>query len=231
MIEINKGALEQTKQACHEELNQITSKYNHSFIQVYYQYLKKEIHQLIIFSLLAMGLIFIFSIRSVSDSIVIFIIYYAILGCYAVYEYIKSDYYQVREVLSIGYLNDGRRFLYTSCLFTLFEILNFITVCLLLPMENYEFIMTVLYSLVPILISQIISMYFIQYVHNIFGSVVAYLLSYGIVCYFFIISEHNRILSIGNIYILVIGLIIFYILTIIFIVKQRKERTDIWNWY
>lgn len=230
MIEINKQALELTKQACHEELNTIQKKYNTSFIQTVFQCLRKKIIQLVIFSLFAMFFIIISSQKSVEDSISVFIIYYASLGALAIFEYMHSDYYRVRDILSLGYLNEGRRFLFASCLFTIIEVLNFITVCIFIPMTHFDFIKTVLCALIPILISQIISIYFIQYVRNLFGTITAYLLSYLGVSFFFLVNDFYQMISTQTVFIL-LGIVgVGYIFTVMFITKQRKGIKDIWNW-
>lgn len=231
MIEINKQALELTKQVCHEELDIAQNKYNSSIFQVAIRYLRKQIIQLMICSLFTMFIIIITSYKNIEDSIIIFIIYYAVLGTFATLEYMKSDYYHVRDILSLGYFNEGRRFLFTSCLFTVFEVINFIVLCIFVPMSYFDFIKTVLCALVPILIAQIISMFFIQYVHNLFGSIIAYFLSYMSISVFFLTNDFYQLISIQTVYIVLIGAMAFYFLMIMFVAKQRKGRKEIWNWY
>lgn len=231
MIEINKQALELTKQVCHEELDIAQNKYNSSIFQVAIRYLRKQIIQLMICSLFTMFIIIITSYKNIEDSIIIFIIYYAVLGTFATLEYMKSDYYHVRDILSLGYFNEGRRFLFTSCLFTVFEVINFIVLCIFVPMSYFDFIKTVLCALVPILIAQIISMFFIQYVHNLFGSIIAYFLSYMSISVFFLTNDFYQLISIQTVYIVWIGAMAFYFSIIMFVAKQRKGRKEIWNWY
>lgn len=231
MMKINKQALELTKQCCHEELNIVQDKYNSSIFQTAIKCLRRQIIQLIIFSLFAMFFIIISSQKSVSNSITIFIIYYAVLGSFAILEYMKSEYFHMRDILSICYFNEARIFLFTSCLFTMFEVLNFMIICLFIPMNTFDFIKTVLCALVPILIAQVISIYFIQYIHNLFGAIIAYLLCYTAISVFFLSDDFYQMINIQTVYITLIGAGIIYILTIILVARQRKGKKEIWNWY
>ncbi|MEG0685382.1 MAG: hypothetical protein RR428_10015, partial [Coprobacillus sp.] len=89
MTEINKGALEQTKQACHEELDSIQKKYNMNHYQRIYVYIKTEYHSLFVYSLMALSFVFgcMYFLRDFAISYMM--IYFLLLGSIVMIGYIK----------------------------------------------------------------------------------------------------------------------------------------------
>ena len=228
-MEIDRQALQQTKNICHQELDIINNKYNAHYSQTIIQYLKKKFYFLFIITILSTLFILIIAQYNFNLSVGIFIIYYGLLGSCVLLEYTKIKYFQINDLISTSYLNQGRSFLYMSCLFSLFEIITFLLICIILPLNGYEFIKIALCALIPIFLSQVIAMNLIKYVSNLMGGIISYLVCYLGVTVICQITRLQYIVSYQTVMLIFLSVFTLYCLTTIDIYRIRKERKSEWN--
>ncbi|MEG0593414.1 MAG: hypothetical protein RR512_08855, partial [Coprobacillus sp.] len=222
--EINKGALEQTKQACHEELDSIQKKYNMNHYQRIYVYIKTEYHSLFVYSLMALSFVFgcMYFLRDFAISYMM--IYFLLLGSIVMIGYIKNDIYDLNDVLGVVYINEGREFLYRSIIVTVFQLLSFGCLSILTSQNDFSYILLV--TLIPIFISQTIALHFIHYVSNSFMALIIYLSIYLSIVIFAEMNKYYMFFQLKGIYFVTIVSLVIYLFNLFILYKQRKGKRE-----
>ncbi len=228
-MNIDANALQKTKEKCHVELNNITKKYNTNHDQIIKRFLRKDFHFFLWISLIGIILVLLSAFSEETTTVNISILLFAIIGSIGIGQYIKDDYFQTKDMLSIGYLNQGRSFLYMSLLITFFEIMTLFLLLIFLPIGSQHKIAIILCAAFPVFLSQVIAIFFIEYISHLFGSVIVYFLSFTISSLIFLLNDLYLLISLQNALTLIIGIFMVYILTIIIVYKQKEGRAKQWN--
>lgn len=228
-MKIDLQALEATKNACHQELNLIQEKYNTKHSQLFYQYAIKEFKNQFIFSLIGMIAVCFVSYLMRDASLMCVIVYFLVLGCMAMMEHIKNDFYGMKELVGVSYIHEGRSFLYRSAIMGVFQLLMFIFLCCVLPLNSLSIMKAIIYALLPVYLSQMIFVFFMKYIANIFIALISYLSFYLVMIVgleYFQVVEYVKLST--CILWSVIVFIVYMINTLLFY-KARKEKDIIWN--
>lgn len=228
-MNIDLQALEATKKACHQELDLMQEKYNTKHSQLFYQYAIKEFKNQCIFSLFGMVAVYFVSYLMRDVSLMCIVVYFLVLGCMAMMEHIKNDFYGMKELVGVSYIHEGRSFLYRSAIIGVFQLLMFILLCSILPLNSLSMVKAILYALLPVYLSQIVFVFFMKYISNIFIAMISYLGFYLVMIVgleYFQVAEYVKLST--CILWSVIVLIIYMINTLLFY-KARKEKDIIWN--
>ena len=228
-MNIDYTALQKTKEACHEELDMIVNKYNTHHLQTIYQYMKVEMKNQMIISVIGMLLITLVSYFMNDATTVCIMLYFLVLGSQAILEYMKNQIYGVKELLSVSYINEGRSFLYKSVGIAILQLGMFGFICILISFNQITFIKTIFYALLPVYISQMLSLQFMKFITNIFGVLMSYFMIY--LSLIFVIDYLNIVsyISVSTCYIAIIVMVFIYIGNITFLYKEKKGRNLIWN--
>ena len=147
----------------------------------------------------------------------------------ATIEHIKNDLYHMKELIAVSYIQEGRSFLYRSIIMGGFQLLMFICMCSILPLDKVLFMKTILYALLPVYISQIICMYFIKYITNVFVVLVGYMSFYLMILIGFEYYQITNFMSISSCLIWIALILIVYVVNTTFIYKKKIEGDIVWN--
>lgn len=228
-MKIDLEAMEKTKELCHQELDNMTMKYNTSHCQMICRYAIQEFKKQFIFAMLGLLMVCLVSYSNNQSTFLCILVYFMILGSLAVLEHLKNELYGMKELISIAYIHEARGFLYRSVIMALFQLLVFVILYVILSFNNVLLIKTIIYSLCPIYLAQIICLYFIKYVSHVFYALVAYFSFYMV---FIFIMEYLSIVDYVSISmtlscLFVIG--VLYIVNIALLYRKRKEGDMVWN--
>lgn len=228
-MNIDLQALEETKKACHQELNLIQEKYNTKHSQLLYQFAIKEFKNQFIFSLVGMiGVCFVSYL--ISDvSLMCIIVYFLVLGCMALMEHIRNDFYEMKELISVSYIHEGRSFLYRSAIMGVFQLLMFIFLCCVLPLDTLAMVKAILYALLPVYLSQMIFIFFMKYIANIFIALVSYLSFYLVMIVGLEYFQVANYIELSTCILWSVIVLIIYMMNTVLFYKTRKEKDIIWN--
>lgn len=230
-MNIDLEALNETKKVCHQELDIIVSKYNTSHLQLLYRYIVKEFKRQFLFAIGGMVLVCILSSLMIEVSMTCVVVYFMVLGSMAILEHMKNDVYQMKELVGVSYIQEGRGFLYRSIVIGGFQLIMFVCLCCLLPFDKTLLIQAILYALLPVYISQMICLSFIKYISHVFSVLASYLSLYLMMLFcleYFSIVDY---LNLTTCFVFITIIFIAYIINTAFIYKKRKENDVVWNWY
>ena len=84
----------------------------------------------------------------------------------------------LRNFYLVSYINEGRSFLYKSVGMAILQLGMFGFICILISFNQITFIKTIFYALLPVYISQMLSLQFMKFITNIFGVLMSYFMIY-----------------------------------------------------
>lgn len=228
-MKIDDLALEETKQVCHVELNKIQNKYNTSHIQLIWLYMLKEFKNQLIIALIGLIAVCFVSYHMHYASLLCVIVYFLLLGCMAIVEHIKNEIYDMKELMNLSYMNEGRSFLYKSIIMAIFQLMMFIMICVLVPMSSTMFLKTIIYALIPIYLAQIICLYFMKYLSNAFTTLVVYFTFYMVIVFGMEYIKIMNYITMSFCIWITIGVIGLYIVNTCLLYQKKKEGELVWN--
>lgn len=227
MMDIDQKALQITKEKCHIELDKMMNKYYFRQSELILNYLVRELKNHFIWACL--GLVFVFGVMFLVHGIEIFCVssYFLFLGFIALYEQVKNRLYHMDELLETCCLQSGKRFLYKTLSITLLQLIYFLLIYVIFPISQYQFMEMILYTLCPIYISQIFSLYFVYCVYHVFSCFIVYFTSYFVVLLGIRVFMLVQLMTLFQCF--MIGCFIFMIyLCLILYLYDRKEKL-LWN--
>lgn len=218
--------LQETKKVCHQELNRIQNKYSVSHMETILRFLKNDLQKHIIIAFIGLIPTILFASLNPQSIILCLSLYFMFLGMLFIYEQLKEHIYGMEEVLSMCYLHFGRRFIYKTICISILQLIIMV-ICQLLFIDQNS-IDLVLATLIPVYISQIMTIFFVHKINNTFGCFVVQSLSYMSAL---IINQYcQNIFQITIIHcaLFVVALWLILLFSVIYIQRQ-KGMTFIWN--
>lgn len=228
-MKIDLEAMEKTKELCHQELDNMTLKYNTSHFQMICRYAIQEFKKQFILAMIGLFMVCLVSSFNNQSTFLCILVYFMVLGSLAVLEHLKNELYGMKELISIAYIHEARGFLYRSVIMALFQLIAFAMLYVILSFNNVLLIKAIIYSLCPIYLAQIICLYFVKYVNHVFYALVAYFSFYIV---FIFIMEYLSIvdyISISMTLSCLLGIAVLYIVNIALLYQKRKEGDMLWN--
>ena len=149
-------------------------------------------------------------------------------GCF-LFEIYRRKYYQTQEIMAPVYLNDGRVLLFKMAGIAVWEIVEFIILCLVLyVMDKLALAEVLLYGFLPIYFTKLIDCIQTKLYTALYKAGSAYVLSFGI--YIILIQKRcivvcKRHTAIG---IAVVSIILYYLMLLVNY-RMKTRRTILWN--
>lgn len=230
-MKIDELALEETKQACHIELDKIQNKYNTNHIQLLWLYMIKEFKNQMMIAFIGLIAVCFVSYHIQYATLLCVIVYFLLLGSMAIVEHIKNEIYDMKELMNLSYMNEGRSFLYKSIIMALLQLVMFLSIYFIVPMSSTTLIKAILYALLPIYLTQIICVYFMKYLSNVFTTLIVYFVFYMVIV---LIMEYIKIINYVTMSLcmwILLGVIVVYIVNTCFVYKKKKVGDLVWNLY
>lgn len=229
-IKIEEKDILQTIQLCSDELDQLENKYVMNTMSVVSSFLSKDLKKYCMVSFIGILLILAVELCCEVSMIGLASIYFLVLGLYALYTQIKNRHYGMSELMSTVYLNEGKTFLIESVVISFvqfFSLLCFMMMEFIFHRESLSILL--LQGVIPVYVSQIVVLAFMNKTKSAFSSIVQFILVYSIYQFIYMYTK----ISIPNIFvylttIILICLFIFEFITIYYL-KSRKRGTVIWN--
>lgn len=228
-MNIDLQALEATKKACHQELDLMQEKYNTKHSQLILRYMIKEYYKLFIMAIVSFGIVLIIGFIYKETVFVIVPLYFVIFGFLALFESMKDELYHTKEFMVISYINEGRSFLYRTIVITLFQMVMLGFTFLIFPLNSKEFIHLLLLTVFPLFIAEMIALSCIQLIRNLWGVIVIYMLTYGMILLCVSYSNLSELISMKECLWMVGIVFVVYSINMILLYKQRKESVLLWN--
>lgn len=229
-IKIEEKDILQTIQLCSDELDQLENKYVMNTMSVVSSFLSKDLKKYCMVAFIGILLILAVELCCEVSMIGLASIYFLVLGLYALYTQIKNRHYGMSELMSTVYLNEGKTFLIESVVISFvqfFSLLCFMMMEFIFHQESLSILL--LQGVIPVYVSQIVVLAFMNKTKSAFSSIVQFILVYSIYQFIYMYTK----ISIPNIFIYMITIIliclfIFEFITIYYL-KSRKRGTVIWN--
>ena len=165
-----------------------------------------------------------------SNTIFVVCGYMFLMGSCFLFEIYRRKYYQTQEIMAPVYLNDGRVLLFKMAGIAVWEIVEFIILCLVLyVMDKLALAEVLLYGFLPIFILQSLLIVFMTKLNTLYKAGSAYVLSFGI--YVILIQSLDVLLFVNAIQLLVAAVvsIILYYLMLLVNYRMKTRRTILWN--
>lgn len=230
-IMIPREKMEETKNLCANELSSICAKDEVSPYKIVRSFLKEEFRNYVLLLLTGLFLTLIAGIWGNGTYITFSImVYFVILGCVSIYEFCKNKLYGMDELLQVTRIRPYLAIVYKTICITFLETVSFLMLMLVLQdLITYNFYEMFSYTLLPILISQAISLALFNHKGNAAFDAIFAMGIYAVVsvvCYALRIADY---ISGFTLLWQLLGLMVIYIVLLKKIYVKDEGGTLIWN--
>lgn len=230
-IHIDEMDILNTIQVCSDELDQLENKYMMKQSTILSVFIKKEIIKYSVIALFGILLIAGLAICISSSLIGLASIYFLILGLFALYTQIKNKYYNMSELMSSVYFNEGKMFLIESVAISFIQCISLLCFILLEKIVfNESLSLLLLQAILPVYVSQIVVMACVNKTKNAFTNVMQFIIVYAL-CQCVRLHLMQMVIVDTLVYVFTFIVIVLFIIEFvsIYYLKKKKRGLMLWN--